>query len=109
MKIIDNILDKYYSSKVVAITKAHIEKDLKLRAGACYDDVLKEWTVEAAWDSGNKTFAVPYIKFYQSKGVVTLSYLLLHGWNPFDLDFKTQYGKFLEGSSKWNTPAISKS
>ena len=100
MKVVDDILDKYYSSKVVDITKAHIEKDLKLRTVAYYDSVLKEWTVEAAWDSGNKTFAVPYIKFCQSKGVVTLSYLLLHGWNPSDLDFETQYGKFLEESSQ---------
>ena len=88
MRILDDLLDRYYSHKVVEIARSHIEDELHLRSVAYFDKVIGEWVIEGAGEDGNTTYTLTYLKFYQRRAIAVLTYLLMNGWTPSDEDFQ---------------------
>jgi len=86
MKIIDNILDKYYSRKLIEITLSHIRTHFSQAVSINYDKVLGEWTLDVLLE-GEEDFTLSYIAFRRQNAVIVLNRLLATGWTNLDKDF----------------------
>lgn len=94
MKLIDNILDNYFSKKVCNLAEDHLARCGR-KSEVFYNDVNEGWEIGATIDTEKVVGLLPYMEFRKAKAPITLIALLRDGWGELDTKLAEREKKFL--------------